>query len=118
MKLMEFFKKLLPQHAPQAVLSSSELERLLSEQLADGNVFGALATLKKLGRPFPERQRVALIRGCLTKKHFAEAFYLTRALPPESERSEFFQIIVRGAAFADDFSTARAAALLLERSRI
>ena len=117
MKLMKFFKKLSAQPASQTALSPPELERLLSEQIADGNLFGALATLKKLRRLFSKQERVALIEGCLLKKQFAEAFYLTRALFPENRREEFFQIIVREAAFADDFSTARAAALLLERSR-
>lgn len=117
MELIRVIKGLFCRPRQTVQYSPFELDLLLDKQLEQGKVFGALATLKKLGRPFGDQERVALIKGCLATKSYAEAFYLTRALSIDSERQGFLQTIAREAAQAEDFSTARAAALFLERGQ-
>lgn len=117
MELIRVIKGLFLRPRQAVQYSPFELELLLDKQLEQGKVFGALATLKKLGRPFGEEERVALIKGCLATKSYAEAFYLARALSLESARLELMQMIAYEAARGEDFSTARAAALCLEQGQ-
>ena len=74
-----------------------------------------IAILVKLDRPFALTDRLAMIPRCLENKKFTEAYYLARVLPSNAEKKSLLDCIAKQAAFGDDYSTARSAALLSEQ---
>lgn len=113
-RIKSIFKKIV--HGEQKLsLEPYELECLLDDQIGNGDQKAATITLKRLGRQLFPKERLALINSCILNKRFCDAFFLTQELKTCSEKNLLLEKIVRGAAFSDDISTARAAALYLEQ---
>lgn len=115
MNWWHIFKKKLQKPVENVYREPFELEIYLDEQINHGDVSGAQLTLKRLGRNFFREERISLINKCIETKKFAEALYLVRGLSYNDELENILITIVREAAFADDISTARYAALLAEQ---
>ena len=115
MKWFQFFKQIFRIQTQEASIAPDALETLLDAGRTKGDVYGVLRILDKLNRPFGVTDRLALMHGCLENKKFCEAFYLVRDLPTNIEKKNFLDRLSKQAAFGDDYSTARSAALLSER---
>ena len=96
-------------------LESYELVCLLDDQIGNGDQKAVNVTLKRLGRQLFPKERLDLINSCILNKRFWDAFFLSQGLPSNIEKKILLEKIVRDAAFADDISTARCAALYLEQ---
>lgn len=115
MKWLLFIKKIICRPIQELEASQETLEALLEVKTHKGDVYGVLGILDRLNRSFALIDRLALIQGCLENKKFCEAFYLARDLPTNADKRIFLDRISKEAAFGDDYSTARNAALLSEK---
>jgi len=116
-KWVLLFKKLFVKTPKKASLAPYELEHLLEVQIEHGNVEGAMDSLKKLSRRLFLSERTLLINKCIDTGKFDYAFALTRKLPVAIETKKLLDTIVRASAFAGDYGTARAAALVSEQMK-
>ena len=118
MKYPKLHKLFLLLTGDRNVLTPKDLVKRLERKLNRGDVFAALEILGQLDRPLSLSQRVAMIQGCLAQRKYAKALYLARRLPNTTEKAEFLTRITKEAAFADDYATARHAALLCEQLKL